>query len=154
MTPTSSKGYVSPSSPFGVLTEPLNPLSLALSLGCTFVARGFVGEMQQLSGLIAAGLKHRGFALIDILQPCVTFNKVQTFDYYRQKTYRLGETHDSGNWKKAMEKALETEKIPLGILFQTEQRLYEEQDPGRAKVPAVDLPLEKINLDPLMKNFY
>ncbi len=154
MTPTSSKGYVSPSSPFGALSEPLNPLSLALSLGCTFVARGFVGEMGQLAGIIEAGLKHKGLALIDILQPCVTYNKVQTFDYYREKTYLLGKKHDSGNWKKALEKALETERLPLGIFYQTESPVYEEADPGRAKVPAVDLPLGKIDISSLMKNYF
>ncbi|MCC6643270.1 2-oxoacid:ferredoxin oxidoreductase subunit beta, partial [Candidatus Peregrinibacteria bacterium] len=156
MTPTSCKGYKSPSSPFGAIEEPLNPLALALSLGCTFVARGYAGDAIQLTKIMEAAIKHKGFALIDIFQPCVTFNKIQTYAYFLKNTYKLDqvEGYDKSNWKAAMEKALETDKFPVGILYQAEHPTYEEQDPGRAEVAAVSLPIENIDLEPLMARYY
>lgn len=156
MTPTSSKGYKSPSTPFGVIAEPLNPLALALAAGGTFVARGFVGNMPQLTELIMAGIKHKGFALVDILQPCVTFNKVQTYDYYRKNTYNLTDlpAYKHTDWSAAIEKARQTDQLPLGIFYREERPTYEDQDPARTNVPAVNLPLSNINIDSLMARLY
>ncbi len=165
MTPTSPRGFVSPSTPHGVVADPLNPLAVALSAGGTFVARGFAGNMPQLVKLIQTGLQHPGFALIDILQPCVTYNKAQTFDYYRENTYSLEEAgHDSGDWQKAMARAMETAegkaaaggkkkdgRLPLGIFYRTERPAYEAQDPGWAGKPAVELELDGIDIGPLLK---
>jgi 2-oxoglutarate ferredoxin oxidoreductase subunit beta len=156
MTPTSPKGYVSPSSPFGTLDEPLNPISLALSLGCGFVARGFVGNLAQLTGLIEAGLQYPGFALIDIMQPCVTFNKHQTFAWFQQHTYNLSDLpdYDSGDWKQAMEKAVEKDRLPLGIFYRQEMVAGEETTEEKASVAAVDLPIENIDISHLMQKYY
>lgn len=155
MTPTSCKGYVSPSSPFGAIEEPLNPLAMALSLGATFVARGSAGDAIGLTKILEAAIKHKGFALVDIFQPCVTFNKINTYAYFLKNTYNLDkeEGYDRTNWKAAMEKATQTDKYPVGILYQAELATYEEQDPGRAEVPAVDLPIDDIEISELMGKY-
>lgn len=156
MTPTSDKGYISPSSPFGAIEEPLNPLALALSLGCTFVARGYAGDAPHLTKILQAAMEHKGFALVDIFQPCVTFNKIQTYAYFLEHTYNLDkeEGYNIHDWQAAMDKALEREKYPVGIIYQSEQATYEDQDPGRAEVAAVDLPIDNIDLAPLLAKYY
>lgn len=156
MTPTSCKGYKSPSSPFGAIEEPVNPLALALSLGCTFVARGSAGDAVHLTKILEAAVKHKGFALVDIFQPCVTFNKIQTYAYFLKNTYNLDkeEDYDRSNWKAAMDKAMQSDKFPVGILYQVEHPTYEEQDPGRAELAAVNLPIENVDIGPLMQRYY
>lgn len=156
MTPTSEKGYKSPSSPFGAIEEPLNPLALALSLGCTFVARGYAGDAPGLTKIMEAAIQHKGFALVDIFQPCVTFNKIQTYVYFLKNTYKLADEagYDKTDWNAAMAKARQTDKFPVGILYQAERATYEEEDPGRAEVAAVDLPIEGIDLDTLVGRYY
>lgn len=155
MTPTSEKGFRTPSSPFGAIEEPLNPLAVALSLGCTFVARGYAGDVPHLNRLIQAAIAHKGFALVDIFQPCVTFNKIQTYAYFLQNTYDLDKdaTYDRHDWKTAMDKARQTDKFPVGILYEAEHATYEEQDPGRAEVAAADLPIGNIDIGLLMGRY-
>lgn len=156
MTPTSIKGSKTPSSPFGAVEEPLNPLALALSLGCTFVARGYAGDVPNLNRIIQAAISHKGFALVDIFQPCVTFNKIQTYAYFLQNSYNLDkeEGYNRGDWNAAMAKARQTDKYPLGILYQAEKPTYEEQDAGRAEVAAVNLPIDNINIDLLYRKYF
>lgn len=156
MTPTSVKGSKTPSSPFGAIEEPMNPLALALSLGCTFVARGYAGDVPHLAKLLQAAVEHKGFALVDIYQPCVTFNKIQTYAYFLQNTYKLDneEGYNRHDWNAAMAKARQSDKFPLGILYQEEHATYEEQDPGRADVAAVNLPVENIDITPLFARYF
>jgi 2-oxoglutarate/2-oxoacid ferredoxin oxidoreductase subunit beta len=117
--PTSEPGYISKTTPHGA-DPPVNPVALAITMGATYVARGFAGDIAQLAGLIVTGVKHKGFALIDILQPCVTFNKVNTFAWYRQRVYHLEDTnYQSADKNSAFIKAQEWgERIPTGILYQ------------------------------------
>lgn len=156
MTPTSCKGYKSPSSPFGAIEEPLNPMAMALSLGATFVARASAGDAIHLTKILEEAIKHKGFALVDIFQPCVTFNKINTYAYFLQNTYNLDklEGYDKHNFSMAMEKALEVTKYPLGILYQTQHATYEEQDPGRAEVAAVNLPIDNVDVEKLLERYY
>lgn len=132
--PTSPHGFKTDSTPEGAIEVPENPLALALSAGATFVARGFAGNAPHLAGLIRAGLDHRGFALIDVLQPCVTFNHIQTYHwFYDRVAYLDGSGHDVANradaWKLAQAGAemSGTERIPVGLLFQERRPTYEEQ---------------------------
>ncbi len=117
--PTSRKQFITPAQINGVTNTPFNPLATALSLGATFVARAFSGDIEQTKEIIKKGILHKGYALIDIFQPCVTFNKVNNFAWYRANTYYLDNQYDSGHILSAMERALETEKFPLGILYET-----------------------------------
>ncbi|MFH1284945.1 MAG: 2-oxoacid:ferredoxin oxidoreductase subunit beta [Candidatus Peregrinibacteria bacterium] len=133
VSPTSEKGMKSPSTPQGVTEEPVNPLRLAMSSACTFVARGFAGDIPHLTSLIMAAVKHRGFALIDVFQPCVTFNKINTHQFFRDRVYKLEDEagYDPTDLVAAFEKAGELgDKIPLGIFYRVEKPLYEDQDPA------------------------
>jgi 2-oxoglutarate/2-oxoacid ferredoxin oxidoreductase subunit beta len=118
--PTSDTGYFSKTTPHGA-SPPLDPIALGITMGATFVARGFSGDIDFLSQLIVAGVKHKGFALIDILQPCVTFNRVNTLAWYAKRVYKLDAAYDPSNRASAMEKALEWgERIPTGIIYRVD----------------------------------
>ncbi|MDP4091362.1 MAG: thiamine pyrophosphate-dependent enzyme, partial [Bacillota bacterium] len=103
----------------GVIDQPLNPLVMAIAAGATFVARTFTGEREQLVYILKEAINHKGYALIDILQPCVTFNKVNTFKWYKDRIYKLDENYDPSDKAKAFEKALQfgDEGIPTGIIY-------------------------------------
>ena len=129
--PTSDTGLVTKHQPHGVLMEPINPLAVALSLGAGFVARGFSGNKQQLTGLIEDGIKYKGFALINILQPCVSFNRVNTYGWYKKRVYDIGEeNHSPDDFRHAMDLAFEWgEKIPTGILYKKDKASYTDRIP-------------------------
>lgn len=104
---------------------PLNPLVLALAAGATFVARGFSGNKEHLAKVMEAAIRHRGYALVDILLPCVSFNKINTFAYYKKRVYELSADHDASDRHAAMQRAEEFgERIPIGILYQVEQPTF------------------------------
>lgn len=150
--PTAKKGFKTKSTPGGVLEEPVNPVAIALAAGATFVARGFAGDIPGLTKLIVAGFNHKGFAFIDVFQPCVTFNHINTYQWYREHIYTLGNDHDVTNRAKAFEKTLEWDpKVPTGIFYAEEKPTYEEQTPQIAVRPLADQPLTPTNLTKLME---
>ncbi len=118
--PTAEEGFVTRAQPFGVIAHALNSLAVALVLGAGFVARGYAGETNHLSELIQKGMSHRGFSLIDILQPCVSFNHVNTREWYNERVYFLeGDDYRTTDRMVALVKTQEWgEKIPLGVFFQ------------------------------------
>ena len=124
--PTSDMGMVTPLQPYGVIAEPFNGLSVALSLGAGFVARGFSGNSEHLSRLIQAGMQHKGLSLIDILQPCVSFNRINTYDWYKKRVYELfAEDYVPHDFEKAMNLARQWgDRIPIGILYQEEKPAF------------------------------
>ncbi len=127
--PTSEEGFVTKTTPKGSLQR-FNPIALAISLGASFVARGFAGDIEHLKGLIIDGIKHNGFSLIDILQPCVTFNRINTWEWYRKRVHKLEESYNPKERMSAFQIALEWEKkIPIGILYIDEKPTYEERNP-------------------------
>jgi 2-oxoglutarate ferredoxin oxidoreductase subunit beta len=145
--PTSTKGMKTKTQPFGVISEPLNSLLLAIALDCSFVARGYAGKVEHLKSLIKEAILHKGFALLDILQPCVTFNKINTYEWYNQRVYLLDSFYDPTNKVLAFEKAMEWgDKIPLGILYKKEKNSFEEQIPVLKNGPLFERPyyLEKV----------
>jgi 2-oxoglutarate ferredoxin oxidoreductase subunit beta len=118
--PTSNEGFASKTQPFGNPSEPLNPLALAISLDCSFVARGFAGasSLPSLKELMKEAIRHEGFALLDILQNCVTFNKINTFHWYKDRVYHLEETYDPLDRITAFQRSLEWgDRIPTGIFY-------------------------------------
>jgi len=121
--PTSDLGMVTKMQHHGVISESFSPLTVALALGAGFVARGFSGDEKHLSQLIQEGIKHKGLSLIDIMQPCVSFNTVNTFAWYKSRAYYLEEAnHDSGNFEKALELSRQWgDQIPVGILYKKEK---------------------------------
>ena len=130
--PTTGIGMKTKSTPNGNFESPLNPLALAITAGATFVARGFSGEAKQLAELIQAGIAHRGFSLIDVFSPCVTYNKVNTYPYFKERVYKLeDENWDPSDFHKSLERSFEWgDKIPLGILYKHEQAIYEDSEPA------------------------
>jgi 2-oxoglutarate ferredoxin oxidoreductase subunit beta len=146
--PTSDPGFITKTSPDGSFEMAANPLALALAAGATFVSRGFAGDVKGLASLIAIAVEHKGYALVDILQPCVTFNRKNTYDWYRERVYNLGDTdHDTANRLAAFEKALEWgERIPTGIFYQTQLPTYEEQVAGLAAGPVATRKLQKLSV--------
>jgi len=131
--PTSEKGMKTVSTPHGVIEYPVNPLRLALSGDCTYVARGFAGDIQHLTDLIIGAIQHRGFSLIDVFQPCASFNKVNTHVFFKERCYRLEEVdgYDVSDLGAAFEKAGEWgDKIPIGLFYKVDRPTYEDSDVG------------------------
>lgn len=123
--PTTKMDQVTTSQTKGVYTEALQPIALALSLNCGFIARGFAGDLQEMVDLIKAAYHYDGYAFIDILQPCVSFNKVNTYQWYKERVYKLDSTYDKGNKLQAYLKAEEwDDQIPTGIIYQVDKKSY------------------------------
>ncbi len=140
--PTSDYGKVTKTSPEGAIEQPVNPLALALSAGGTFVSRVWSGDVPHLTEVIARAIQHRGYALVDVLQPCVTFNRANDYDFYRPRVYKVEEEpgYDPTDKVAAFQRALEWgERIPIGVLYQVEDLpAYEEQVPALAVGPLVE----------------
>jgi 2-oxoglutarate/2-oxoacid ferredoxin oxidoreductase subunit beta len=136
--PTTGEGTVTKNTLFGVISGQFNPMALAVALDCSFAARAFAGDTEHLKGIVKAAIDHKGFSLVDILQPCVSFNKVNTYDWYRQRVYKLGPEHDPTDRVKAFEKALEWgDHIPLGIIYRHDRPTFEERFPVLGATPLV-----------------
>lgn len=137
--PTTTRGHKTKSTPKGNAEIPLNPVAIAIASGATYVARGFSGEQKQLVDLIAGGIAHKGFALIDVYSPCVTYNKINTYPWFKERVYKLEETgFDPSDFNTSLQKSFEWgDKIPLGVLYKAEQTTYEETDPVLVKGPLV-----------------
>ncbi|WP_411168249.1 2-oxoacid:ferredoxin oxidoreductase subunit beta [Clostridium sp. MB05] len=117
--PTTAKGQVTSMQFEGVYINPINPLAIAISAGATFVARSFSADKEHLKSTIKAAMNHNGYSLIDIMQPCVVFNKINTFKWYKDRIYKLDDSYDSTNKVEALKKAEEfgDEGIPVGIIY-------------------------------------
>jgi 2-oxoglutarate ferredoxin oxidoreductase subunit beta len=135
--PTSEREMVTGSTPGGNPLKPESPLALAVASDCSFVARGFAGEMDHLVDLMKKSVSHKGFALLEILQPCVSFNRINTFDWYRERVYDLGEAgHDPADREAAFRKALEWgDGIPIGVIFTSERETHAEYAGLQGKEP-------------------
>ncbi|MFQ5907995.1 MAG: thiamine pyrophosphate-dependent enzyme [Thermoplasmata archaeon] len=141
--PTSEKGHVTKSTPWGSIEWPVNPIALALSAGASYISRGFSGDPKQMATLIEGGLRHKGFALVDVFSPCVTYNKVNTYPFFRERIYKLeDESHDTSDLMAAYARAHEWgDRIPIGLFYQVEKPTYEEEEPALKLGPLVRQPL-------------
>jgi 2-oxoglutarate ferredoxin oxidoreductase subunit beta len=136
--PTTGEGTVTRNMPFGVISGQFNPMALAVALDCSFAARAFAGDGEHLKSLVKEAVNHKGFTLVDILQPCVSFNKVNTFEWYRQRVYKLGADHDPADRAAAFARALEWgDRIPLGIIYRNRRPTFEERFPVLGGKPLV-----------------
>ena len=128
--PTAQKGFKSKSTPAGIIETPINPLTLALTQGATFVAQTFAGNVNQVIEIVKQGIEHKGFSLVNVLQPCVTFNKVNTYQYYLQHSYNLSPEYKKNNLEEAIKIGMEmttVEKFPLGILYQVQHPTFSDR---------------------------
>ena len=144
--PTASQGFKSKSTPQGIIEVPVNPIALAVSQGATFVAQGFSGDMNQLVELIEKGVAHKGFSLVNIFQPCVTFNQINSYNWYRDRIYKLtSENHNPRDLNSAWQKSQEvTEKIPLGVVYDVDRPTYTDSLPQLSGKPLLD---SALNID-------
>ncbi len=127
--PTSDEGLVTSIQPEGNVNTPLNPLLLAIAAGAGFVARGFTGKKEHLVSLMKQAIGYKGYALVDIMQPCVSFNKTNTYAWYNERVYILDENYDSSDKLLAIKKAMEfTDKIPIGVIFKEEKPSFNEKN--------------------------
>ena len=132
--PTSQLGFVTKIQTHGVISMPFNPLALAIVAGCSFVARSFAGDREHLQEMMTAALNHRdGLALLDILQPCVSFNKVNTYQWYRERVGRIDDSHDPYDRSKALDLAFSWgDDIPIGVIYRNKRPSFESQLPALA----------------------
>lgn len=153
--PTSMEGMKTKNQPFGVFSERLSPLAMAVALDCSFVARAFSGETEHLKEIMIEAYKHKGFCLVDILQPCVTFNKINTYEWYKQRVYIMENDHDPEDRVEAFRKSLEWgDRIPLGIIFRNSRSTLEEKIPVISDAPLVRHSFDVSQIEHTLKEFY
>ncbi len=124
--PTTSPGMKTPTQPWGVFETALNPISLAVALDASFVARVYMGDMDRSVEIIKRAIMHKGLSVVDILHPCVIFNRINTYGWYREHTYWMDD-HDPYDRIKSFERAIETEPLPLGVFYVHHKPTFEEQ---------------------------
>jgi 2-oxoglutarate ferredoxin oxidoreductase subunit beta len=124
--PTSLQGFKTLVQREGVFHEAFNPVAIAISLGASFVARAFAGDVAQTKDIIKKAISHKGYALVDILQPCVTYNKLNTYQWFKENTYYLEASYDPHDRFEALRRAWEIEKLPLGIYYINPRPTFEE----------------------------
>jgi 2-oxoglutarate ferredoxin oxidoreductase subunit beta len=154
--PTSDIGFVTKTTPQGA-PPPVNPIILAIAAGATFVARAFAGDIDYLSSIIQRGINHRGFALIDILQPCVSFNHKNTYQWYKERVYKLEQdgTYASSDKMAAFKKAQEWgEHIPIGVFYREDRPTYESAFSALEKDTLVSQPIEPLKVEKLLAEFF
>ena len=139
--PTSRLGMKTKSMPYGNIENPINPISIALAAGATFVARGFSADQKHLMELIKRGIEHKGFSFIDVFSPCVTYNHDNTFLWFKPRVKKLEDNpeYDPTDWGAAMEKSLTWgDEIPIGRFFErTDLPSLNEADPVLKAGPLV-----------------
>ena len=152
--PTSDQGFITKTTPYGA-PIPVYPLALAISAGAGFVARGFAGDIDHLAVLIASGISHKGFSLIDILQPCVSFNHKNTYAWYKERVYNVdGTGYKPDDKMAAWEKSQEWgERIPIGIIYRREAPTFEEQIPALSKGPLIRQQTDPTRVNKLLGEF-
>lgn len=148
--PTTPKGTITKSTPKGSIEEPFNPLAAALLNQASFVSRGYAFDIPHLTDLICQAVKHSGFSLVDILQPCVTFNKDQTLAWYKQKVRKLKSSFKTKNT--ALQESLKTDKLAVGVFWQEEKLSYH-QEAGLDRKSLIQRSIEKVDIKELMEEF-
>lgn len=150
--PTSDKGFHTKSTPFGAIEPKVNPISLALASDATFVSRTFAGDIKHLKQVVMDAILHRGFSLVDVMQPCVTFNHLNTYQWYRDRVYHLEEDgHDRSDRVAAFARALEWgDRIPIGIFYEDDRPSYTDQLPQLESGPLAERDLADVDISPVL----
>jgi 2-oxoglutarate ferredoxin oxidoreductase subunit beta len=152
--PTSEEGFATKAQPEGVTSYPFNAVAVAVAMQASFVARGFSGMIEHLQSLIQQAIAHRGFSLVDILQPCVSFNRINTFAWYRKRCQLLPSEYDPTNFEAAVKVAREWgERIPLGLIYRNERTVFEDRFPALTPGPLVGQRLNTEMLTRVMEEY-
>lgn len=136
--PTTQKGFLTAIQNNGVDTEPFNPIATAIAQDVSFVARAFCGDIEKSKEILKKAILHKGYSLVDMFQPCVTFNKINTFKWFKDNTYYLDENYDCKSRIMAFEKSIETEKFPLGIFYVNDSKTIFEETAANRDITAID----------------
>jgi 2-oxoglutarate ferredoxin oxidoreductase subunit beta len=128
--PTSQIGFKTPVQVDGVFLEPLNPMAVAVALDAGFVARAFAGDTEQTKQILIKAVGHKGYALVDILQPCASFNRLNTYQWFKDNSYYLEDSYDPGSRNEAFKRATEKERLPLGVFYVNPDKETFEQNLG------------------------
>jgi 2-oxoglutarate ferredoxin oxidoreductase subunit beta len=150
--PTSQIGFRTPVQVKGVFEDPFNPVALATALDASFVARVFAGDISQTVEILKKAIRHKGYALVDVLQPCVSYNKVNTFQWFKEHTYYIDDSHNPQDRIMAFEKALEKEKFPLGVLYINPSKRTFEENTGVYQKDKIPLSMRKIEREEKLKD--
>jgi 2-oxoglutarate ferredoxin oxidoreductase subunit beta len=152
--PTTAEGTTAKNVPFGVISGQFNPMALAVALDCSFAARAYAADTEHLKGLMKEAMNHKGFALIDILQPCVTLNKLNTYEWYRKRVYRIEPEYNPEDRAAAFQKALEWgDRIPIGVIYRNRRPIFEERLPMLAGKPLVHQVFDASRIEGTLKEF-
>ncbi len=156
--PRSSVGFKTKSTPEGSIEQAISPMEMALTAGATFVAQSFSTDLKELTAIIEAGMKHKGFSLINVFSPCVTYNKVNTYDWFKENLTKLSsiENYDSSNREAAMQTLMQHKSLVTGLIYQnTEQSSYQELLTSYSKSPLskADLNMDEAYFDKLVSEF-
>jgi 2-oxoglutarate ferredoxin oxidoreductase subunit beta len=128
--PTSGLGFKTPIQVRGVILEPFNTVAVAIALDASFVARAYCGDKKETKDILKRAIRHKGFALVDIFQPCVTYNRVNTYRWFKENTYYLDDSHDPCNRQEAFKRATEKEKLALGAIYISPDKTSFEENVG------------------------
>lgn len=154
--PTSQVGFKTPVQVAGVILEPFNPLAVAIALNAGFVARAYIGNADQTKEIFKKAISHKGYALVDVFQPCVTFNKLNTYQWFKDNTYYLEDSFDCHDRNLAFNKATETDKLPLGVFYINPERTPFEENIGiyeQDNTPLFERDVDYIKLESLISTF-
>lgn len=153
--PTSMKDMKTTLQLHGVILEPFNPLTVAISLDASFVARAFAVDKKQTVDILKEAISHKGYALVDILQPCVTFNHVNTYDWYKEHTFYLDTDFDPSDRINAFKTAIDQETLALGVIYKHEKKSFHEQIPVYKKdeTPVMQRKYDPSKFTELIKNY-
>ncbi len=153
--PTTMQGMKTNAQPYGAQAEALNPLAIAVALDCSFVARGYAGDHEHLVQMMKEAIDHKGFALLDIFQPCVTFNRLNTYQWFAKRVYHLDPSYDPSDRAGAFVKALEFgDRIPLGIIYRNARPPFNARPAFADEAAATAKPFDPTRLKGIMKGFY
>jgi 2-oxoglutarate ferredoxin oxidoreductase subunit beta len=149
--PTSEEGFVTKAQPRGVVSSRFNPIAVAVAMQANFVARSYVGMLDHLAETIRQAIAHPGFALVDILQPCVSFNRLNTYDWYKERVHPLPEKYEPTSWESAMLTAMKWgDTIPIGVIYRNDRPPFREH---LATGPLVGRELDRSTLEKIMEAF-
>jgi len=157
--PTTEQGTKTKSTPNGLLETQYNPLANAIINGATYVARTFAGDLNHMKEMIKGAVEHKGFALVDILQPCVSFNKHNTYQWFRDRVYKLDESgYKPDSFHKAIERTFEDRdsnysKVPIGLFYKVNRAVYEDELPQLKDKELVEQDVSNVNIEHLVKEF-
>jgi 2-oxoglutarate ferredoxin oxidoreductase subunit beta len=155
--PTSEKGMVTSTTPEGVYHGRFNPAAVAVSLDCSWVGRTHTGDMKHMISMMQDGIKNRGFSLLEIMQPCVTYNKINTLKWYREKSYNLADegNYDPTDRMEALTRALEwDERFPIGLIYRNEKRRAMSDNVRELAAGPLDVGQTRVNdVTPLLAAF-